>query len=356
MLQSNLEWQRTTTQKLVRYEALFNLIDEIQRLDDFYAISKIVTRQWKYFANVAGWRLTVLKDKGGLIIDGYRGDVWINDVKELSAWDAHHEDMPHPRLIHLLDPWQGPPAPEHLTGKNICDICVQRFLSMEQPIALLSVGSLHEPFSELDNKFIRIFGHHLADRFSGMVFRQAAMDKLKERATKDGLTGLLNRAEIFEQFSSRYEISARTGQPISVVLLDIDFFKVINDSHGHLCGDQVLKELSRRIKLQTRTGDQLGRYGGEEFLAVLFPCDEIQVKRVAERFRRSIADELFDITSADTLKIKVTISLGASTTYAKNGIRMEQLLKQADDALYISKVNGRDRVTCSHDLLSSAGG
>ena len=345
-MESTPEWKNVTAQKLVRYEALFNLIDDIQMIEDIAAISKQVSKQWKYFANVAAWRLTVMRENGFLIIDGFRGDAAVNEAEKLPDWDAFHNQMRHPRLLNLSDPWDGPVAPEHLVGKTISEICVQEFIRMDKPIALLSVAARHEPFSELDNRFIRIFGSHLADRIFGILIRQAALESLVAKATKDGLTGLLNRATIFEQFISRYELAMRTDQPLSVILADIDFFKVINDSYGHLCGDQVLQEVSQRLQLQVRAGDQLGRYGGEEFLAILYPCDADQAKIAAERFRRAISDKPLTIREKDTKTINVTISLGTSSTYGQGKVRMEQLLKQADDALYTSKIRGRDQVTC----------
>ena len=104
------------------------------------------------------------------------------------------------------------------------------------------------------------------------------------------------------------------------------------------------------MQAQTRGGDNLGRYGGEEFLFVLFPCSAEEVPKAAERFRRAIADAPISMGGDAPKDLQVTISLGTSSTNGQEDIRLEALLKQADDALYHSKANGRNRVTVSAGL------
>jgi diguanylate cyclase (GGDEF)-like protein len=339
------QWKEQTAQKLVRYEALFALIDNIQMLEDIASISRRVSAQWKYFANVTSWRLVVMKDCGFQVVDGFRGDAHVDDVTELSPWDSYLHKLHHPRLLLLADPLVGPRPPEHLTGQSITEIAVLPFIRKDRCIGLLSVAARHEPFNELDNKFIRIFGSHFADRISDILLRRAATEVLISKATKDALTGLLNRGTIIERLCSQRELALRTGQPLSVILADIDFFKVINDSYGHLVGDQVLREISQRLQAQTRASDHLGRYGGEEFLFVLYPCDASTAGIAAERFCRAIAEIPFSLENSSAREINVTISLGASSTADPAEALVEDLLKQVDDALYRSKANGRNRVT-----------
>jgi diguanylate cyclase (GGDEF)-like protein len=344
-LNSKAQWSDRTVQQLVSYEALFKLIDEIQPLEDIGEISKLVARQWKYFANVACWRLVVPKDVGFLIIDGFRGDARITDALELSPWDAHHLDRRLPRRIRMTDPMEGPEAPEHLAGKAIAEIEVLPFERAGRCIGVLSVAARHEPFTELDNRFIRIFGSHFTDRISDLLLRRRAMEALLNRATRDGLTGLLNRGTIIERLDMLLGLSRRTMEPISVILADIDFFKAVNDNHGHLVGDEVLCKVSQRLQSQTRVADQLGRYGGEEFLFVLYPCNSNQASIAAERFRRAVADEPTPIGNDGSNGIRVTISLGTATSVGQAEPGRESLLKRADEALYRSKTSGRNRVT-----------
>ena len=336
-------------QQLVRYEALFALLDDIQTLDDIEVIARHIATRWKYFANVTNWRLTVPNDGGFQVIDGFRGEAHVADVPALSPWDEHHRKLRIPRLIRMSDPWEEPAPPEHLTGKAITEIEVLPFARMGRCIGVLSVAARHQPFSDLDNKFIRIFGGHFADRVSDILLRRQATEALVDKATRDALTGLLNRGAIIDQLGSQLELSNRYGKPLSVILADIDFFKIINDSHGHLAGDEVLRAVSRRLRAQTLSGDSLGRYGGEEFLFVLYPCSAEEVVKAAERFRRAIAESPITIDGDTSKNLQVTISLGTSSTAGRKNVKIEALLKQADNALYRSKAEGRNRVTAGRN-------
>ena len=343
-MNSKAQWTEHTVQQLVRYEALFKLLDEIHVLDDVMEISRRVVTQWKYFANVASWRLVVSKEDSFLVIDGFRGEATVTEVPDLSAWDAHHYALQSPRLIRMADPITGPPPPEHLSGKVISEIEVLPAVRIGRCIGILSVAARHEPFSELDKKFFHIFGSHFTDRISDILLRKQAMEVLVNKATFDSLTGLLNRGAVIEHLKHQLALSIRTGKPLSVMLADIDFFKVINDVHGHLAGDKVLQEVSNRLRIQTRLSDSLGRYGGEEFLFVLYPCGREEAAKAAERFRHAIAGS--PVAEADS-EVSVTISIGTSTTDGHADIRMEDLLRRADEALYCSKAEGRNRVTVS---------
>jgi two-component system cell cycle response regulator len=137
------------------------------------------------------------------------------------------------------------------------------------------------------------------------------------------------------------ERGRREGKPVGVVLLDIDHFKSINDSLGHGAGDQVLKELARRIRAQLRSYDGLGRYGGEEFLLVLPGCDLETTIRRLDVIRRSIAEPPFLTDRGTTL---VTVSMGATVSDGSEDGNCESLLQEADVALYRAKQGGRNCV------------
>lgn len=344
--------QRTehAVQQLVRYEALFKLLDDIQALEDVPAISACVARRWKYFANVAGWRLVVVKDGGFLVVDGCRGEATVTEVGALEPWDEYHWLLQRPSLTRMCDPVAVVP-PGHLAGRLVTEIEVLPLPRMGGCIGLLSVAAGHEPFTELDRKFIRLFGGHFADRVSSVVLHRQATEVLRSRASRDDLTGLLNRGAIIERLRGRLALSRRRMQPLGVVIADIDFFKVINDSWGHLAGDEVLREMSRRLRMQMRDGDSLGRFGGEEFLFVLYPCGPREGYEAAERLRRVVCETPFSLGFEPPGELNVTISLGASGT-ADADAGMQGLLKRADDALYRSKAEGRNRVTVSSELLA----
>jgi diguanylate cyclase (GGDEF)-like protein len=176
----------------------------------------------------------------------------------------------------------------------------------------------------------------------------AAQRRLEEQATKDSLTGVWNRAAILEMLDREMARVGREGGTLGVFLADIDHFKEVNDTHGHLAGDRVLREVAQRLQAGMRNYDAVGRYGGEEFLAVLPNCDAATTLNLAERLRLAIAEKP---VAHDSLSVPVTLSLGAaawSGNYDAAG-----LLRAADDALYRAKNAGRNRSDLARD--SSAG-
>jgi len=165
-----------------------------------------------------------------------------------------------------------------------------------------------------------------------------ARDRLQFQATHDALTGLLNRGAILETFSREQERSRRTRVPMAVLMLDLDHFKRINDTLGHLAGDAVLKETATRLTHAVRSYDSVGRYGGEEFLVVLPGCDSNQALRIAERIRCAIAQRPIDTHEA---QLEFTVSIGL--TLASSEHSANEVLAIADAALYQAKNSGRDR-------------
>ena len=135
--------------------------------------------------------------------------------------------------------------------------------------------------------------------------------------------------------------SVRHHRPLSVLLFDIDRFKLINDEHGHLCGDYVLRALGERLRHAVRREDLLARYGGEEFAQVLVETDREHAMIAAERVRKSVADSPFQF---ENRSLPVTVSVGVATTCGEAGMTPAGLLKQADDKLYAAKRAGRNRV------------
>ncbi len=173
-----------------------------------------------------------------------------------------------------------------------------------------------------------------------------AKEAMAIQANHDVLTGLMNRRAIMETMEREIERTRRNVQPLYVCMCDIDHFKHINDTYGHLAGDAVLQEISKRFQVSLRPYDLCGRYGGEEFL-IIINSEEKHVKNVFERVRKAIADEPFIYEDA---VIKVTISCGV-TLYspAKDDRNINQLLASADSSLYEAKHTGRNRTVFSND-------
>jgi len=163
-----------------------------------------------------------------------------------------------------------------------------------------------------------------------------------EAAITDGLTGLHNRRYMESHLQTLAEQAATRSKPLALMILDIDFFKSINDTYGHDCGDDVLREFAVRIRKSIRGIDLACRYGGEEFVIVMPETDMHVASMVAERLRRSIAGEPFSIDRGNK-RIEVTISIGLATL-EKKGEPIADVLKRADVALYRAKHDGRNRV------------
>jgi diguanylate cyclase (GGDEF)-like protein len=164
--------------------------------------------------------------------------------------------------------------------------------------------------------------------------------KLKHIAITDELTGLKNRRYIMEQLDKEYQRAVRTGGTLSLVLLDIDHFKRINDTYGHAIGDAVLKEVSQAMQSSLRTYDLLGRVGGEEFLIASPGSTLDKAAELAERVRVTIKGREV-MNMADP--ITVTVSAGI-TSLSEQDATTEALLARADNALYLAKQQGRDRI------------
>jgi len=163
-----------------------------------------------------------------------------------------------------------------------------------------------------------------------------------ELAITDGLTGLFNRRYMETHLGTLVDQSAARGKPITVLVLDIDYFKAINDSYGHDAGDDVLREFALRIRKATRNIDLACRYGGEEFVIVMPETDMAVATAVAERLRRRIATEPFAIQKG-ARHLEVTISIGIAALSGIND-NAATILKRADQALYRAKRDGRNRV------------
>jgi diguanylate cyclase (GGDEF)-like protein len=170
-----------------------------------------------------------------------------------------------------------------------------------------------------------------------------AREALREQATKDFLTRIWNRSSILDIFQRELARGARENRSVGVVLADLDHFKLVNDTYGHFAGDAVLREFARRMLGSTRPYDAIGRYGGEEFLIILPGCDESCTAGQAERMRAALAGEPMAINEESRV---ITCSFGATAWRPGGEATPEALIRIADNALYMAKNQGRNRVVC----------
>lgn len=202
-----------------------------------------------------------------------------------------------------------------------------------------------------------VFGLLLLPVRKGMLSLGRVQDKLRALASTDVLTGISNRRHVLERVAEERARMRRDKREVShhslaVAMVDIDFFKKINDHHGHQAGDDVLREVASRLRDSLRIYDTLGRYGGEEFLAVLPNTTLDEAMFVAQRMRDAVRNS--PVTHEGTA-IPVTVSIGVATSHSPDE-EPAHAIKRADDALYRAKEEGRDRVLANTDPPLPAGG
>ena len=168
--------------------------------------------------------------------------------------------------------------------------------------------------------------------------------RLKELAERDELTGVSNRRCWINEGRLAFEHSLESGHPLSVLILDLDHFKLVNDNWGHLAGDEVLRTFCQRLQDLLRSTDQVGRWGGEEFAVLLPDTDLEQASFVAEKLRGGIAATRFKLTNGVVLDI--TASIGVTCRLERDRF-IDDLFMRADAALYEGKRGGRNRVVCT---------
>lgn len=173
---------------------------------------------------------------------------------------------------------------------------------------------------------------------------QAVRDELEVLALHDPLTGLANRVKFIDRFEYDAARASRSGLPLSLLMVDIDHFKCVNDRHGHLAGDTCLKAVAASLKATVRKVDLVCRLGGEEFVVLLPETSAPQALVAGERVRAAVAAQ--PVRIRDDLTLPITVSVGAATEAGTTPISFDALLARADNAMYRAKTGGRNR-TCA---------
>ena len=245
------------------------------------------------------------------------------------------------RLDHLLEHWAAHKIPEDfatLTSFICVPIrCQDRFFGRLFLANRVTEQGLADSFSELDEQAILT----LAGQAGTAIHNLQLLHDSKEQARQDSLTGLLNHSTTLTTLAQELSRAQRTHDPVAILIADLDHFKKVNDTYGHLVGDLVLQETARRFRETARRSDHVGRVGGEEFLIVAPHCDMNALRECAERFRVAISDRPFDTPSGP---LAITVSIGATIWSADHPLNSEHLRKMADYALYRVKSRGRNGI------------
>lgn len=190
----------------------------------------------------------------------------------------------------------------------------------------------------------------MSDRelITAVSVRAARSRQLSDALDRDSLTGLLKHARIKEQLDIELSRAKRANENLSLVMLDLDHFKKVNDTYGHPAGDKVIKAIAHLLRQRLRKSDAVGRYGGEEFVAVLPRCGLHEARALMDDIRQRFSEIVFTL---DQTSFKVTMSVGIAS-YREGIVRAEQLLHEADAALYEAKAGGRNRICLSTNVDS----
>ncbi|SMC32339.1 diguanylate cyclase [Fulvimarina manganoxydans] len=208
-------------------------------------------------------------------------------------------------------------------------------LTVPNPDAVAVFMRTIGPMAAIDTLGVVIFGTFLAKEH----YRVARASHLERQASTDPLTGLVNRRKMRSTITEMIATARVARTPVSVLLLDIDHFKVVNDRHGHSAGDAVLQGVADIVARSVRSVDLVARFGGEEILVALPETDAPEAVAAAERIRRTIGQTSFDIGGK---ACQVTVSIGVATA-AGSSVSFDALFASADEAVYLAKENGRDR-------------
>jgi two-component system, cell cycle response regulator len=254
---------------------------------------------------------------------------------------------------HAL-PYKGEFDPAHqvlfakkLGAPAMPSVLVLPLLVHERALGTLVLGAKRKSaFGDAVRPTLEVLARHMAVSLANARM----VKKLEELATTDGLTGLLNKRAMLDIASDKVAAAVRFSRNLSVLVVDIDFFKKVNDVHGHDIGDVVIRGLGDILRRAKRTTDAVARFGGEEFVVICEETDAKGAMLLAERVRKEVEAGVF---AAPSGPFKVTCSIGVAT-FPEAGRDWDVLFKAADAALYASKGAGRNRVTASSTLRKTS--
>ncbi len=257
------------------------------------------------------------------------------------TWLARENRPLHKETIELSAEFKGLWESEKrtLAGSDIELFCP--LMSKDKLIGILALSkkSPRGFYSKDDTDLVMTVAHETAVAIeNAQLYAQA-----KERANIDELTGLYNHRYFHQRLDEEIARATRFGQVFSLIMLDLDLFKTYNDVHGHLAGDDILRQTARQIKLSARQVDIGVRYGGDEFAVILPQTSGEGARIIAERIHKRIE------TETDSLDAPLTCSVGVAS-WPEDGIMREEIVRAADVALYYAKQTGRDRICISADV------
>ena len=259
----------------------------------------------------------------------------LNQWKQGQSTPYHFSDLGERKVIGLLDTTTG-------LSHQLRTLSCWPLVTRDKFIGAFFLGSLRSAaFSEFQRTFLDTLMNQVALVMDNAILHR----RISDMAHTDGLTGLLNHRTFMDKLDEEFKRLDRDYQDFSLLILDIDFFKKVNDEHGHPVGDVALKTISGVIHEMSRSVDFVARYGGEEFAVGMVGADTEGARVMAERIRKSVENT---VITAGKITLQRTLSIGIASYY--RGCDKKTLISQADQALYHAKQSGRNRVSLYKDI------
>lgn len=257
--------------------------------------------------------------------------------KVLELFLQHIQDMLEVSGLEYKNPSQDA---DITIGKRAIHHCDYRLITQQDNLGEV-IFSRGQRFTEAELETIEtILGVLIFPLRNALQYREAL-----QTAMRDPLTGTGNRAALDNALRRELQMAVRHDQELSLLVIDIDHFKLVNDTYGHASGDDVLRKVAQSIETVTRQTDMTFRFGGEEFIVVLSKTEETGAKTIAERIRQHIDKTKIRCRNGE---VHITVSIGTSTLQKSENVK--ELFDRADQALYQAKQTGRNRVFCDIDI------
>lgn len=312
-----------------RLSSVYKFRKTIEHDDNLQTIYSRLANVIKNTINIEDFNIQEADTRTGETTNVYVGNKIYCDVKQTCRADKTNQIVDSSVFENIC---------VSCKDKNINYLCIPYSISNDLDL-IISIYTQRPEELEKIKKSIPYINDYV-DAAKSVIITNKLMNILEKNARTDALTGLYNRKHLEDQLPKIVSQSNRADTSYGVLMIDIDYFKKVNDTYGHDVGDKAIQIVAQTLNENTRNSDTIVRYGGEEFIVLLHKCDEKSVFDVAEKIRTAFMKKTIPVTPTTT--INKTLSIGASI-FPKNSIDLKECIKYADIALYKAKNNGRNQ-------------